>query len=92
MEDFVKAEFIITGYVQGVGFRYFVQQNAKRLNIKGYVENLMNGNVQVIAEGKKDAVEELHKILQQGPSRAYVQSVEFTYLDYNHEFDDFAIK
>jgi acylphosphatase len=92
MEDYVKAEFIVTGYVQGVGFRYFVHQNAKRLNIKGYVENLMNGNVQVIAQGTKKAVDELHKILQQGPSKSYVQSVEFTYLDNNHEFDDFAIR
>ena len=92
MEDYVKAEFIVTGYVQGVGFRYFVHQNAKRLNLKGYVENLMNGNVQVIAEGKKEAVAELNKILHHGPSRAYVQSVEFTYLDNNHEFDDFAIR
>lgn len=92
MEGLVKAEFIVTGYVQGVGFRYFVYQNAKRLNLKGYVANLMNGNVQVVVEGNKDAIEQLHKILQQGPSRAYVQSVEFTYLDYNNEFDDFAIK
>ncbi|HOV91708.1 MAG TPA: acylphosphatase [Candidatus Kapabacteria bacterium] len=92
MEDLAKAEFIITGYVQGVGFRYFVYQNAKRLNLRGYVENLMNGNVQVVVEGSRDAIEQMHKILQQGPSRSYVQSVEFTYLDYNHDFDGFEIR
>ena len=92
MDELARAEFIVMGHVQGVGFRYFVYQNAIMLNLKGYVRNLMNGNVQVVVEGSKDAIEQLRKKLNQGPLRSYVQSIEFTYLDYKNEFDGFSIK
>ncbi|HAW09043.1 MAG TPA: acylphosphatase [Bacteroidetes bacterium] len=92
MDELARAEFIVMGHVQGVGFRYFVYQNAVMLNLKGYVSNLMNGNVQVVVEGPKDAIEQLRKKLNQGPLHSYVQSIEFTYLDYKNEFDGFSIK
>lgn len=58
----MKRYFIIfMGRVQGVGFRYFVYENANKLNLKGFVRNLLNGNVEAEIQGNPD---DFHKLLQ----------------------------
>ena len=59
---------IITGKVQGVGFRNFTQLNAKQLGINGYAKNLPNGTVEVIAEGDKAQLDALIGLLKKGPA------------------------
>ena len=66
----------VRGYVQGVGFRYFVERKAEDLLIKGLVQNRADGSVYVIAVGERPALEELLAALQQGPSQARVASVD----------------
>lgn len=92
MNDLVSAEFIVSGIVQGVGFRYFVYRNATALDLTGYVKNLPNGDVLTVVEGRKDLVEELYNRLKIGPMRAYVKSVSPKYYGYQGIFETFEIR
>lgn len=65
----------VTGRVQGVGFRYFVKSAAQQLELTGYVRNLPNGDVEIVAEGSTDAVEELRMRLWKGPMFSNVVNV-----------------
>jgi acylphosphatase len=67
---------IVRGRVQGVGFRYYVREHARALRIAGWVRNLPDGSVEVLAQGSQDAVERLRAALVAGPSGARVLSVE----------------
>ena len=67
--------FLISGRVQGVGFRYFVQSVAMRESLSGWVRNLDDGRVETAALGDKDAMERFERALRQGPSSAQVDTV-----------------
>lgn len=92
MNSKARAEFNVRGLVQGVGFRYFVWRNANDLGLTGYTRNEYDGSVYVAAEGDRDKLELLHKILGQGPSRARVDGCSVIYLDFRGEFSDFDIR
>jgi acylphosphatase len=66
----------ISGRVQGVGFRWFVREEARRLGLSGWVANLPSGEVEVNAGGERSSVERLRRALQVGPSGAQVEGVE----------------
>src|SRR4028118_1622502 len=65
----VARKFIISGLVQGVGFRFFTQRAAARHQIRGYVTNLADGRVETLAEGDERAVENFKHDLIAGPDR-----------------------
>lgn len=65
----------VTGRVQGVGFRWFVLERARILNLSGWVRNLAHGTVEVAAAGEPDAVENLLSAVHHGPPGASVRSV-----------------
>lgn len=67
---------LISGRVQGVGFRYFTQKNASALGLKGWVKNLDNGKVEAMVSGPGEKVEELIKRCSQGPPSAYVKDMQ----------------
>jgi acylphosphatase len=67
--------FLVQGLVQGVGFRYFVYRSAERLGLSGFVRNLPDGRVEVVAAGPEDALRQLEDRLRQGPSHAQVTEV-----------------
>ena len=60
---------LISGKVQGVGFRYFTRQNAIRLGVHGYAKNLPNGKVEVVAEGDKATLDEFYENPVEGTAR-----------------------
>lgn len=66
----------VIGYVQGVGFRWFVQREADRLGLAGWVANIGDGSVEVIAEGRTSQIDELVDALRSGPAGASVRAVE----------------
>lgn len=66
----------VHGFVQGVGFRYFVIQKAQALGIRGYARNESNGDVEVLAQGTRIALERLLTLLRQGPGSADVDTVQ----------------
>jgi acylphosphatase len=72
----VARKFLITGRVQGVGYRYFADRWASQLGICGYVKNLWDGNVEVYAIGEAMALEELKRQLAEGPRSARVAAID----------------
>ena len=69
---------VIHGRVQGVGFRWFVREAARRLDLAGWVRNRPEGSVEVAAEGDDTAVESLRRAIEHGPPGAMVRSVDET--------------
>ena len=67
--------FLISGRVQGVGFRYFVQSVAVRESIAGWVRNLDDGRVETAAAGEADAMERFERAIRQGPAGARIDHV-----------------
>lgn len=72
----VARKFLISGEVQGVGFRFFAQRIASRHGVVGYVRNLPDGRVEAVAEGSRADVEAFKKDLATGPVSATVDNVE----------------
>jgi acylphosphatase len=68
-------KFVISGRVQGVGYRFFAERWAEQLGIAGYVKNLWDGNVEVYAIGAPVALEEFKFQLSEGPRSARVTGV-----------------
>ena len=71
----VARRFVISGRVQGVGFRYFTQDAARREGLHGFVRNNDDGTVEAVAEGESDALERFERAIRRGPSRARVEHV-----------------
>lgn len=71
----------ISGRVQGVGFRWFVREEARRLGLSGWVTNLPSGEVEVRASGEDSAVDRLRRALAVGPTGAAVQLVHDVEVD-----------
>jgi acylphosphatase len=66
---------VVSGRVQGVGFRYFAVDAARREGLQGYVTNNDDGTVEAVAEGEAEAVERFERALRRGPSHARVEHV-----------------
>ena len=71
----IKKRFRIYGHVQGVGFRYFTWKQALKIGVTGFVRNLADGTVEVIAVGSESQIEALDAWLQEGPRTARVNQV-----------------
>ena len=69
----------VRGRVQGVGFRNYALQTARRLGVRGWVRNRIGGAVEVVAEGRKATLEAFLQALRRGPAMAYVTDVEVTW-------------
>ena len=83
---------LISGVVQGVGFRHFTRQNAMRLGVRGYAKNLPNGKVEVVAEGDKATLDEFVKILWKGPPASRVEDVKVEARPHSGEYTSFGVK
>lgn len=68
-------QLIVSGRVQGVGFRYFVKTHATKLGISGLVKNQSNGTVLIIAQGSRQSLKEFLDYIHQGPVVAEVETV-----------------
>jgi len=82
----------ISGRVQGVGYRYFVLQRAQSLERAGYVRNLRDGRVEVVAEGDEQSLKSLLEGLQQGPAGAIVEKLETSWLKSEGNLITFEVK
>lgn len=88
----VARRFIISGEVQGVGYRYFAQRSAARHQVLGYVRNLDDGRVEALAEGPPNAVEEFKHDLVAGPSYSRVEHLEETAIEPSGQYPTFRIE
>lgn len=72
----VSRRFLVSGRVQGVAYRAWTREQARRLQLTGWVANLADGRVEVVACGEPEALELLHAMLYDGPSAARVTAVD----------------
>ena len=71
----VARRFVVSGRVQGVGFRYFALDAARREGLHGYVTNQDDGTVEAVAEGDAESVARFERALRRGPSKSRVEHV-----------------
>ena len=88
----IARKFLISGLVQGVGFRYFAQRSAARHQVKGYIRNLPDGRVEAFAQGGEKDVEGFKNDLVAGPRHSQVSEIEERVLDPSKEFSTFRIE
>lgn len=72
------ATFLVSGEVQGVGYRWFVARHSRQLGLRGHARNLPDGRVEVVAAGSDDSLAQLEILLRSGPAHATVRAVERT--------------
>ncbi|MBN2060399.1 MAG: acylphosphatase [Deltaproteobacteria bacterium] len=87
----IRVRLIIEGRVQGVWFRDSTRTEARRLGVRGWVKNLPDGNVEALAEGPEDKVEEFIRYCRQGPPHARVTHVDEIREEWTGEFVSFNI-
>ncbi len=87
-----RVHIIISGYVQGVCFRYFTKIKSRKLGLKGFVRNVPNGDVEVVAEGNEKEINELIEFCRKGPALSGVANLKIEYEDFKGEFNDFSVK
>ena len=85
-----RLQVVISGLVQGVGFRYSVISAAQELGLSGFVENRPDGTVYVEAEGAPAMLDRLEAYLRRGPRMARVEELQSERLDATGEFDGFS--
>ena len=88
----IAAKFVVSGHVQGVGFRYFVLREASALGLSGYVRNERDGSVFVYAEGEEGLVSRLNDVLSVGPQRSRVERVSREFLDFSGDYAGFVVR
>ena len=86
-----RIHLIVHGKVQGINFRYETQFQAKNLGLSGWVKNLSDDTVEVLAEGEEEKLKELARWCSRGPMAATVNKVDAKWLDYKAEFKTFKI-
>lgn len=87
-----RLHLIISGRVQGVGFRFSAYDEAKDLVLAGWVRNIPGGEVEIVAEGSKENLQMLAAWAHLGPSSAHVTEVREDWLDFTGEFTEFRIR
>jgi acylphosphatase len=92
MAENVRAHVIISGRVQGVGFRYDTQWAAQGIGVQGWVRNRRDGTVEAVIEGDKERVERMLAWCRRGSALSCVEAVEVSWEDYTGEFTAFAIR
>lgn len=88
----VQYEIIVTGRVQGVGYRYYVVQQAQLLGVKGYARNQADNSVIIVAQADDEIIDIFIDYLHIGPTRARVDHISKIKIKYSSDFDNFSIK
>ena len=86
----IRRQILISGRVQGVGFRWATIEQATRLGLNGFVRNLEDGRVEAVAEGEEDAIDALVTWCRRGPRPAKVERVTITDYDGDEDLGPFA--
>jgi acylphosphatase len=82
---------IVSGMVQGVGFRYHVHHSARRHYLAGWVKNLPDGRVETIAEGTEEELREFVKEVKKGSRFSRVDDVQVEWLSFTNQFNAFQM-
>jgi len=87
-----RAHFFVSGRVQGVFFRSQTQEKARQLKLGGWIRNLPDGRVEVVAEGEKEKIEELIRWTKKGSTLARVSGLKIEWQEFKGEFNEFKIE
>ncbi|MGD0625005.1 MAG: acylphosphatase [Thermodesulfobacteriota bacterium] len=87
-----RVKLIMKGIVQGVNFRYYTQQEARKYSVNGWVRNLADGSVAVVFEGEEEDVEAMIQWCRHGPPGAHVTELIAQPEEYRGEFQSFSVK
>jgi acylphosphatase len=87
----VRIHALAMGTVQGVGFRYFVLKTAKAAGLTGFVRNLRDGSVEILAEGPREELERFVRDISEGPRCGLVRDVQVTWTASTGEFASFEV-
>jgi acylphosphatase len=87
-----SVHIVVSGMVQGVGFRYFVYHHANQLGLTGWVRNLPNGDVEIEAEGNREFLESMITYARRGPRLAVVSNIEAVWKEPYSQFTSFEIR
>ena len=88
---FKQLHIFVSGRVQGVFFRAYTEKEAKKLGLTGWVRNLDDGRVEILAEGEDSVLQKLLDWCDRGSPDSRVDKVEYDWLDFYGKFDDFNI-
>ena len=88
----IARRLVITGRVQGVGFRYFTQDAAAREGVTGWVRNRADGSVEAYLEGESDSVTRVERAIRRGPPGARVEAVQADAEEPSAAYSDFAVR
>lgn len=92
MNEHTQVHIWVSGIVQGVFFRAHTRQVAQSLHVTGWVHNLHDGRVEIIAQATKDALDRLVEWCRHGPSMSRVDKTDVRWEDITQTFDDFEIR
>jgi acylphosphatase len=87
-----RLRLLISGRVQGVGFRFSAAAQARRLGVNGWARNLCDGRVEIVAEGSREALEALRAWAHQGPPAARVTEVSEQWLEFRGDIQGFDVR
>ena len=90
-EDRARVRLLVEGFVQGVGFRAFVIREARGLGVVGFVRNVMDGRVEIVAEGSREDLVALSDAAERGPSMSRVDCVDLEWGVSTGEFQAFDV-
>jgi acylphosphatase len=88
----IRAHLLVSGLVQGVGYRYFVFHRAKNLDLVGYVRNVFSGEVEIEIEGDRSLIEEFIKEVKVGPRSSHVKDLKIEWLHGTKSYQNFEIR
>jgi len=88
----IRVKMMISGRVQGVGYRYFTKGQAEKMGLKGWVKNLDNGGVEAVFEGKEKQVRKMLEWCRKGSMLAKVDDIKITEEDCQREKDFVILK
>ena len=87
-----RVHILVSGLVQGVFFRSETKVRAEEFGLFGWVRNLEDGRVEIVAEGEKEKLEKLISWAKKGPDSARVDNLEIDWQEYQGEFSQFDIR
>ncbi|UCC91223.1 MAG: acylphosphatase [Candidatus Aenigmatarchaeota archaeon] len=87
-----RVHLLISGQVQGVFFRANTRHAANELGVKGWVRNLPDGMVEVVAEGRKPVLDRFIEYCRKGPEGSKVENIEIEWGEFRNEFGGFEVK
>jgi acylphosphatase len=91
-DEYLRLHVIVSGIVQGVGFRFFVFNHGRQMQLSGWVRNKINGTVEILTEGHRHELEKFLDLINQGPSHAQVEKTDVSWLVAQSDLPPFTVR